>query len=236
MNFNRIMSYLNERLDEWRESEGFKGEAYKSSFNIAVMGGAIVSLLRDEEVNDIDIFFKNEHDKILVTNSIKPDSIEVVTDNAITLKSGIQIITRFCGNVGYIVKGFDFVHTQITYDVMKGEIKPLNQNVLECILTKELEYISNDHPISSLLRAFKYIKRGWSINPGHIFKICLDISELDLLNPSVLAEQFIGIDLTYFSDLIESVEDGNAKTFDGISALLDDLMNRPISVDEENLF
>lgn len=49
----------------------------------------------------------------------------------------------------------------------------------------------------------KFLLRGWTINAGEILKIMFQISELDLKDPVVLEEQLIGVDIAYFSLLIE---------------------------------
>jgi hypothetical protein len=46
------------------------------------------------------------------------------------------------------------------------------------------------------------LKRGWNISAGEMLKVMFQISELDLKNPDVLEEQLIGVDVAYFSALI----------------------------------
>ena len=57
--------------------------------------------------------------------------------------------------------------------------------------------------ICSLIRARKFIKRGWSINAGQFVKMAWQISQLKLNDVKVLEEQLI--------DLLQS----NGDTVDG---------------------
>jgi hypothetical protein len=47
------------------------------------------------------------------------------------------------------------------------------------------------------------IQRGWTVNAGEILKMLFQVSELDLKNIEVLEEQLIGVDVAYFSLLIQ---------------------------------
>jgi hypothetical protein len=58
------------------------------------------------------------------------------------------------------------------------------------------------YPVCSIFRLRKFINRGWRINAGQILKICMQISELDLKEITVLEDQLIGVDSLYFMHLI----------------------------------
>jgi hypothetical protein len=78
-----------------------------------------------------------------------------------------------------------------------------NIKALESLITRQLSYQGSFYPLTSIIRSKKFIKRGWNIGAGEYLKIMFQISELDLYNPDVLDEQLIGVDVAYFSTLIE---------------------------------
>jgi hypothetical protein len=100
-----------------------------------------------------------------------------------------------------IHKTYDFVHATNYFTFKEGVVT--NIAALESILTKQLKYNGSLYPVTSIIRAKKFIKRGFNIGAGEMLKIMFQISQLDLSNPDVLEEQIIGIDVAYFSTLIE---------------------------------
>ena len=128
-----------------------------------------------------------------------------ITSNAITLHDGIQIIIRFCGQPEEIHKNFDYIHCTNWYTHSSGlELKP---EALEAILAKELKYVGSLYPVCSIFRMRKFIKRGWSITAGEMFKMVYDASRLDLNNYNVLKDQLIGVDAAYFNEVLTVIKD-----------------------------
>ena len=80
-----------------------------------------------------------------------------------------------------------------------------NIAALESILTRTLKYQGSYYPVTSIIRAKKFIKRGFNIGAGELLKIMFQISQLDLSNPDVLEEQLIGVDVAYFEILIKAL-------------------------------
>ena len=131
----------------------------------------------------------------------KPYSIAFLSQNAISLTDDIQIVLRFSGKVEQIHKTFDFIHATNYFTFKEGLV--LNQAALESLLTKELKYQGSLYPLTSIIRMKKFILRGWQMNAGEILKILFQVSELNLKDIKVLEEQLIGVDVAYFSALID---------------------------------
>ena len=136
----------------------------------------------------------------------------MITDNAISLHGGIQIIIRFVGQPEDIHKNYDFVHATNWYTSKEGLV--LNQSSLESLMARELRYVGSLYPICSLFRMRKFIKRGWSITAGEVLKIAWDVSELDLKNHEVLREQLIGVDQAYFWEILTCLQKNVDKPID----------------------
>jgi hypothetical protein len=239
---------------------------------IVVTGGCIVSMLRNEPVNDFDIYFSDpgvakevvqhyvdgqgkelrdthitveggprtrtgpslyrvyvdashsslnrvgsdvgKRERSTIISFSKNNKYEgksgiyvplFLTENALTLTNGIQLITRFCGSVETIHETFDYVHARSYWTYTTGLV--LRPNAMESILTNELIVNNVDrYPISAMMRMRKFIERGWKINAGEMFKIAFAISKLDLNNVNVLREQLIGVDLLLFVEFLRELD------------------------------
>ena len=181
---------------------------------------------RDEYIkNDMDElgFAYNQDSEIAIRKkNLKPDQVKlnipsvgirmVVTEgkkyqvaflsqNAISLTDDLQIVLRFNGTAEQIHKTFDFIHATNYFTFKDGLVT--NIKALESIISKDLKYQGSLYPLTSIIRMKKFINRGWSINAGEMLKIMFQISELNLRDPEVLEEQLIGVDIAYFSILID---------------------------------
>jgi hypothetical protein len=127
------------------------------------------------------------------------------SQNAISLSDDIQIVLRFSGTAEQIHESFDFIHATNYWTYKDGLVT--NIRALESLLTKELRYQGSKYPLTSVIRMKKFITRQWTINAGEILKMLFQISDLDLKNPVILEEQLIGVDIAYFSQLINIIRD-----------------------------
>lgn len=136
-----------------------------------------------------------------------PYRMVYLSDNAITLSDGIQIILRFTGDVETIHSTFDFIHATNYFTMKDGLVT--NKKALESVLTRELMYQGSKFPLTSIIRTRKFIKRGWNISAGEYLKIMYQISKLDLNDIDVLTEQLIGVDVVYFDRLLVKLREFN---------------------------
>lgn len=134
----------------------------------------------------------------------------VLTSNAITLSNNVQLITRFFGSPEEIHNNFDFIHCTNYWTSWNNELV-LRQEALVSIMTKELKYFGSLYPICSMFRIRKYLKRGYTINAGQILKIAYQISKLDLDDVEIMQNQLIGVDASYFFQLLEIMKIDIAK-------------------------
>ena len=136
---------------------------------------------------------------------------------------------RFVGDAEHIHKNFDFIHPTNYFTYKEGFVR--NLAAVESILTKQLRYQGSYYPVTSIIRAKKFTKRGFNISAGELLKIMFQISKLDLSDPNVLEEQLIGVDIAYFSILIDALRqkfktDADFKlSTDYFNALIDKVFN-----------
>lgn len=161
----------------------------------------------------------------------------LLTDNAITLSDDVQLVLRFYGDPATIHEFYDFVHCTNYWTSWDDEVIT-NKAALESLLARELRYVGSQYPICSIIRTRKFIKRGWTINAGQIFKMCLQVTamvtdqpdgvkwydpganNLLLDNIPLMQEQLVGVDQAYFNEIIQAIKnpqkgpDGTVKDVD----------------------
>lgn len=236
-------------------SNAKKRETFGENFHkkikdhIIVTGGCITSMLLNEEPNDFDIYFDSteicenvikfynfESKKTVLgvdffvdyfkKENKKGDKVTVLsaTSNALTLSNDIQLITRFVGSPEEVHKNFDFVHTKNYW--YKNNLV-LNPDSIESILTKELKYVGSLFPVSSIFRMKKFIARGWTITAGEMLKIAWDVSKLDLGDIDILRDQLVGVDISYFSAVIDKLNESKYNEIDRtyLFEVIDEIFN-----------
>jgi hypothetical protein len=136
-----------------------------------------------------------------------------LTCNAITLSDSVQLIVRFYGEPEEIHKNYDFVHCT-NYWTSKNRELIIHKNALISLMEKDLKYIGSLYPVCSIFRIRKFIKRGWTISAGQLFKIIWQTNKLDLDNFEVLKEQLLGVDVAYFSEILSEIKKDNSEKID----------------------
>lgn len=133
----------------------------------------------------------------------KKYQVQYLSPNAISLSDDVQIVIRFHGTPAEIHKTFDFIHATNFFTFKLGVVT--NLSALQSLLSRHLSYQGSLYPLTSVIRAKKFIKRNWNITAGEYLKMMFQISLLDLTDLDVLEEQLIGIDVAYFSALIDAL-------------------------------
>jgi len=156
-----------------------------------------------------------------------PYDPKVATSNAITLNGKVQLIIRFYGEVEDIFKNFDFAHSMVAYQRVDSTLH-YHSRALECMLAKELFYVHSLYPLTAMLRTRKFIKRGWRISAGQMFKIMFRLSGMDLSDIELLKDQLLGVDSFYMMAFLGALEQcPNELPIEGsyVNNLIDNIFN-----------
>lgn len=181
------------RVKMFFRSEGVVGNPEEANSNEELGVDSTLDLIEElDEVSADSIIAKEKKEYFPV----------FISSNAITLSNDIQIVCRFYGEPDEIHETYDFIHTRAYYDLGERELC-VPKEVYEATLNKTLIYTGSKYPVCSVFRLRKFIGRGWKINAGQMLKMCMQISELDLLDIDILEDQLIGVDSLYFMNLIE---------------------------------
>jgi hypothetical protein len=146
-----------------------------------------------------------------------------LSSHAITLTGKVQLVTRFFGTPSEIHANYDFCHCMNYWTSWDNNLV-LHAPALESLLTKDLRYVGSLYPLASIIRARKFIKRGWSISAGQYLKMVMQLNDLDLKDLHVLEEQLTGVDVAYFHEILDALREKDEKRVDG--AYLVELIDR----------
>lgn len=142
-------------------------------------GGAIGSLLRREKPNDWDIYFFDGDDATRIMHLYETDDSYknqiavidekyrdvnspnglLITENATTLKCGLQFIRKHYGQPNTIRATFDFVHCMPYYDSRTKKLY-ISPEQYELNVHKKLK--TNGTNIFTTSREQKFLNRGWT--------------------------------------------------------------------------
>jgi hypothetical protein len=206
--------------------------------------------LNKQPPNDIDIFpvgnpFTKEQAQKLgfivcetrnaITVKVNLDSTmnhhTVDGENEINI-GGRTVTVQLCNyhheNLEKLVNSFDFAHIQIGAKVDRTGIEVYYTKAYEdSKLCQSTEYIGSEYPLSSLLRAFKYAKRGDFAGNSHIFsvlKVLTDIVHRGFDDFNDFKDQMDAIDLGLVPENKEEMSEAGFSGSENTN-VLDKLMN-----------
>jgi len=234
-----------------------------------ISGGVITSVFTRKKINDVDIYFLTEDSRVNFMKDLKAENkfvnnydrakteamfnaarkkpqITYVTDNATSFffkDKKYQVITAFYGEPGTVFDKYDFTINMGAYNPETKEFI-VHEDLFEHLSQRRLVInIGTEYPISTVVRIFKYIRKGYSISGIELIKILLTVHHLDLKNFAELKKQLMGIDTMFLKPLTDflSSQEHSEKAYDFsefmkiydnmMSAVLDD--DTPSGKDDE---
>ena len=162
----------------------------------------------DEPTTEFDDMGMEDLTLSEIKEEVKTDSYRPIflSTNAISLSNKVQLITRFYGDAEEIHTNYDFVHCTC-YWTSEDNNLVLPASALESIITRELVYIGSKYPLCSIMRAKKFVQRGWQINAGQFVKMALQLNGMDFYDVNILEDQLTGVDSAYFLHVIDIIKE-----------------------------
>ena len=156
----------------------------QADIDFYVTGGCTASLLQGGTPKDIDVYFCNPIISEKVVSLYMSDSYKnevavfnekyrdvevgkiVLTENALTLKNGIQIIFKHHGVPNVLRKTFDYVHC-LPYYTPVGDKLYISREQYDCCVNKILK---NNRPDTKPAewRTQKFLARGYKYGEGEV--------------------------------------------------------------------
>lgn len=167
---------------------------------VFIAGGTITSLFSGREVNDIDLYFRDEKSLISFIEETYEDSNDWV--NSLTSKAllvrledlEVQMIHFKYFNKGKdIFETFDYTVCMGAFDFDSEEFV-LHEDFLKHNSQRILKFNKNTaFPIVSLLRVQKYKDKGYTISKPEFLRVALRTMTLDIKNVEELKEHLGGM-------------------------------------------
>ena len=148
--------------------------------HLFVTGGAFSSLLNDDPLKDIDVYFKNHATMVAITEfllSHEKDIQEVdeqyrevecwkipgkmVTEKSITMNNKFSFITMNYGSPAEIKASFDFLHCTPHFEPAENKMY-ISRAQYDSIVTKTL-VVNNPEKVTTW-RTEKFSQRGWKVD------------------------------------------------------------------------
>lgn len=185
-------------------------ETFKNG-NVIIAGGCINSIFNNKDINDIDVYFRNDDDLIGVVAEVYDSNwILAHTKKATLFKKGDKLVQlihfkRF-NTPQDIFDTFDFTVCMGAFD-FKTEEFVLHNNFLLDNTQRILNFNSaTDYPIMSMLRVDKYKNKGYNISKSEFIRILLTCMDLKINTIEELKEQLGGMYGLDFSKILKDVE------------------------------
>lgn len=179
-----------------------------------IAGGTITSLMCNREINDIDIYFRDEKSLIGFVEEIWGVGWVISqTDKALLIKYektlDIQLIYfKYFANPEEIFDTFDFTVCMGCFD-FKTEEFVLHEDFFKHNSQRLLKFNPNTaYPIISLMRTWKYKEKHYNISKAEMIRIILTCMQLNINTLDELKEQLGGMYGDYFDKLLKD-EGGN---------------------------
>lgn len=166
-----------------------------------IAGGTITSLFCKRDINDFDIYFKDESTLVEIATELWDDKsgwIVSTTDKATLIKYGgnldVQLIHfKYFSDAKEIFNTFDFTVCMGAFDFETEEFI-LHDDFMQHNSQRILKFNKNTaFPIVSLLRVQKYKDKGYSISKPEFIRIALTCMNLEINTYEELKEQMGGM-------------------------------------------
>lgn len=186
------------------------------NYNCYIAGGAITSLFTEQDINDVDIYFKDKTELFgLLYEKFSYEYIIYISKKAITFKlsSGetIQFIyMNYYDEAKDIFNDFDFTVNMGAFDIKKDKFI-LHEDFLKDIAQKKLVINTNTaFPFVTGTRILKYQQKGYTIDNLEMTKLMLTINKKTIRSYKKFEEQLGGM---YGENILELTKEDKEKKF-----------------------
>lgn len=181
------------------------------SYKVMIAGGSILSIFSNQEINDIDIYFRDKQSlSDFLFQEMSGNWVIANTDKAFLFEyNGIKIQTiyfKYFNSPKQIFDTFDFTVCMAAFDFETEEFV-LHKDFLKHNVSKILKFNSNTaYPIVSALRVDKYKKKGFSISKSEYLRIILSVLNLKIDTYEELKSQMGGMYGENYDNILEPPE------------------------------
>jgi hypothetical protein len=164
-------------------------------------GGTFERLVRNETVNDLDIYFRSAIDAYKTIKSLIDEKYVIIskTKRSLVLKNKMKtdipinvIYMKYFNDLEDVFSYFDFECCKAGFDFSNNDFVT-STDFWETISTKILTYTNSLYPIGALCRLTKYVKRGYNPDYASMLRLYRDLKNINIDDLEVLEDQIGGI-------------------------------------------
>ncbi|HET8689808.1 MAG TPA: hypothetical protein VFM18_24660, partial [Methanosarcina sp.] len=171
--------------------------------NAIIAGGAITSVFCNREVNDIDVYFRNEEDFITFIEEVYSGSYTLIANNmtnrSILFKDrkteqDVQVICyKWFPHILGLFVDYDFTINMGALDCSNEEFL-LGPQFLKHNAQRYLSFNEGTaYPLISALRVNKYLEKGYTISKAQMLRILLTINAKNIDSWETLKDEIGGM-------------------------------------------
>lgn len=132
------------------------------------------------------------------STNVESPSPQFLSNNAMMLNNGVQLIFRFVGEPDDVFSTFDYEHCKAYWRPCAVGFKPgevtFRGKSLESLAKNELIYTGNTRfVLAAISRLNKFITRGWTVAPSSLLAVASSASKICWTNEEQLREELLGI-------------------------------------------
>ncbi|KOS61549.1 hypothetical protein FJQ98_16020 [Lysinibacillus agricola] len=183
-------------------------------YNVFVAGGAITSIFTNSEINDIDVYTRNEDDLLGLIEELFDhcgNKVLSSTKKSTLFADGellVQAIHFKCFDTAEdIFDSFDFTSVMGAYD-FKDNKYYFHDDFMKHNSQKIIKFNSNTaYPLISALRVQKYEDKGYKISKAEYLRIVMTCMKLEINSYEELQEHLGGMYGVNLDKLFEDIKD-----------------------------
>lgn len=205
-------------------------------YNVIVAGGMITSLFNNKEINDVDVYFRDQKDIVAFMTEIWEGGkwIKCHTNKAtmITIDDvDVQLIHyNYFANAEEIFNAFDFTVCMGAFDFQTEQFY-FHDDFLKHNSQRVLKFNKNtSFPLISLMRIRKYEEKGYKISKPEFFRIVLTCMNLEIESYEELKDQLGGMYGVGYDQMFADIEEEDFS----LERAIDYLANLTVSDDYFN--
>jgi hypothetical protein len=173
--------------------------------NVIIAGGTLTSVFCNREVNDIDVYVRNEKDFInFVLDVFEGDEqfkllAANVTNRSILFKDSetqkdVQLIVyKYFETPQHIFDDYDFTINMSALEVATEQFH-FHEDFFKHNSQRYLQFHTGTaYPLISALRVQKYLDRGYTISKSQMLRLLLTISQIDIHTWDQLKDEIGGM-------------------------------------------
>jgi hypothetical protein len=181
-----------------------------------IAGGALLSIVKNHQINDYDIYFKSRGSCYKFISEIpksyalvsKTNRSAVFAKSKSDLKFNVIYFDVF-ENLQHVFSFFDYETCKIGYDFETNKLET-GERFWSDAVTNTLTYSGNTkYPLGALIRIQKYVKKGYNIDTLSLLKLINDLVPLKNKPVDEIIDQLTGM-------YGLSIKPENVKNFDEI--------------------